>query len=184
MKLPFNFLVVLALLLTLIAVNSGAAEGKKPAYYANEYQSLLNLTTPYGSRVFLGDFGFDRLRSYTIEIPLADLKPPPSEDGGGGDGNGGGGQKRGGVSAKDLQADDDQLVLQANRLYNQGKFQDALTTVDELLRRNPDNVRALVMRGSMMHALGEKEMARKSWTRAAELEPSNQEIQNILQNYR
>ena len=148
-----------------------------PQYYAQEVTGNLNVITPYGTRLFLGDIGFDKLASYKIEIPLEDLKFL------GGDGSEGdqGDRKRRG-SSKGLVANIETLVVQANELYNQGKFQEALSSVDEILRQDPEYVRAHVMRGSLMHVLGEKELAKKSWNKALEIEPNNEELKKLIQS--
>ena len=79
--------------------------------------------------------------------------------------------------------DSDRLVLEANRLYNRRKFFEATSVIDELLRRNPEYPRAWVMKGSLMHVQGHRDLAQKAWEKAIELDPSNREVKSFLQAY-
>jgi len=77
----------------------------------------------------------------------------------------------------------DRLVLEANRLYNRGKFYEASMVVEELLRRSPEHVRGWVMKGSLMHVQGQKDMAKNAWQKALVLDPNNGTVKNLLEKY-
>lgn len=75
--------------------------------------------------------------------------------------------------------DTDRLVLQANRLFNLGKYFDASLVVDELVRKRPEFVRGWVMKGSLLKVQGYNDLALKAWERALVLEPGNKEIRGL-----
>ena len=164
-------------LMSAIVASATAAWAAPAGYSVSQSGNVVTVTTPQGSKVYLGDLGFDRLRSYQFEVSLKDLlAPPPSATSGAGN--------PGAQSPMPAASDDiDSLIAQANRLYNKGKFEDSLRFVDEVLRRNPNHIRAWTMRGSLAHALGRKDAARESWQRARELDPGNDQIKNILESY-
>ena len=170
-----------SLLFMVIESQSGA----DPRYTVTQQGNMVQITSPYGSKVFFADVGFDRMTQYRFEIPIRDLVPQALSGGGTG-GAGSGANEGSGKSpvpasgSPEAVGDDDQLILEANRFYNDGKFEESLKFVEELLRRSPGTVRGWVMKGSLLHVLGQKDMARKSWQHALELDPSNQQIQNIL----
>lgn len=159
----------------------------------------LELTTPYGKRILFGDRGLRESRGYRIEIPLSELQPaelpkaPPSlreiasaqaEE----------------VSQKPEEAeppksltlsektqaaaplydDTDRLILEANRLYNRGKYYAASLTVEDLISKRPDYARAWVMKGSLMYVQGQKDLAKAAWKKAIELDPTNEQVKTYL----
>ncbi len=80
--------------------------------------------------------------------------------------------------------DSDRLVLEANRLFNRRKFDEALATLDELLRRKPTFVRGWIMKGSVMYVRGHKDLAKTAWNQALTLDPENADIKSILEKYK
>ena len=164
-------------LMAAIALFANAAAAAPAGYSVSQSGNVVTVTTPQGSKVYLGDLGFDRLKSYQFEVSLKDLATPPSSASSSA-GN------PGPQSPMPQPSDDiDSLITTANRLYNKGRFEDSLRFVDEVIRRNPNHIRAWTMRGSLAHALGRKEAARESWQRAQELDPGNEQIKNILGSY-
>ena len=79
--------------------------------------------------------------------------------------------------------DSDRYVVEANRLYNRGKFYDATNVVEELLRKRPDHVRGWVMKGSLMKVQGHKESAKNAYLTALKLDPNNAELRKIVEEY-
>jgi tetratricopeptide (TPR) repeat protein len=76
------------------------------------------------------------------------------------------------------------LVLEANHLYNRGKFYEASIYVEELIRKKPDFARGWVMKGSLLYVQGFKDMAKQAWQKALALAPTDQEVKDLLQRYR
>ncbi len=79
--------------------------------------------------------------------------------------------------------DADSLVVDANRLFNRRRFYEALTVVDQLLRKRPEFTRGWLMKGSLLLVQGHKDLAMKAWKKAQELEPANPEVQSVLSRY-
>lgn len=79
--------------------------------------------------------------------------------------------------------DSDRYVVEANRLFNRGKFYDATNVVEELLRKKPDHVRGWVMKGSLMKVQGHKESAKNAYLTALKLDPNNTELRKIVEAY-
>ena len=151
-----------------------AAQDQGEAMHANSDGNLVQVVTPYGSKLLFGDNGFGQYDSYRLEIPIKDFADA-SRGYPGLRGNSDGG-------SQPWQAqDEDSLVVKANELYNQGKFSDSMAFVEEILSRNPSNVRGWIMKGSLMHVMGNKDLAVKAWKRALELDPGNANIQRILE---
>ncbi|MGE4233684.1 MAG: tetratricopeptide repeat protein [Bacteriovoracia bacterium] len=170
---------LIAIFLTASSV-VGINELRADSYRVNAEGNMLFLETPYGTRVFFGDYGFGDLRGYRLEIPIEDLRTKPGEASntlaqGGGNGNGNQNPK----SPSEID-DSDDLIVEANQLYYKGKFRDALKYIDEVLRRKPENVRALIMKGSLMHVLGQKDAAKKSWQKAVKLDPENKDLKTLV----
>lgn len=80
--------------------------------------------------------------------------------------------------------DSDRLVLEANRLFNRRKFDEALSTIDELLRRKPNYIRGWIMKGSVMYVRGHKDLAKTAWNQALTLDPNNEDVKSILEKYK
>lgn len=80
--------------------------------------------------------------------------------------------------------DSDRLVLEANRLFNRKKFDEALSAIDELLRRKPNYIRGWIMKGSVMYVRGHKDLAKTAWNQALAIEPENSDVKSILEKYK
>lgn len=141
-------------------------------YAVTESGNLVFVKTPWGSSVYIGPVGLDSLKTYSFEIPLSDFRAglPTSI------------KNEAGNSQSDTNqlGDTSTLISEANRLYNKGDFTKSLRYVDEVVRRDPKSVRAWVMKGSLMHVMGHKDLARQAWQKALELDPKNSQVQSIL----
>jgi tetratricopeptide (TPR) repeat protein len=84
----------------------------------------------------------------------------------------------------ELLGDIDPLVVRANRLYNQRRYVEASQFVDEILRRRPDYVRGWLMRGSLHHVLGHRDLAAEAWQKARELAGDDPDIRPALEGLR
>lgn len=147
---------------------------KTELFHATQSGNIMQVRSPYGTTLYIGDIGFDRLNHYEIEIPLGDLRTQTSGvfvDSSGRVASGPHGESPDEVST---------LIVEANQLYNQGKYQLALKYVDELLQRDPGNVRGWIMKGSLFLVLGEKGLAREAWDKALGLDPKNSQLKNML----
>lgn len=145
-------------------------------FRAHQEGNLLHIYSPYGTKLYFGDVSFSSLNSYRLEIPLIDLKPQAFNSDGGSAGNS---RNDSQSSAKEM-PQNDSLILKANELYNKGKFLEAFSYVEELLRRDHKNVRGWIMKGSLLHVTGQKDLAILAWKEAANIDPDNQEIKKIL----
>ena len=149
-----------------------------PAVYGvTQDNNLVFVKTPWGSSVYIAPVGFNSIDSYTFEIPLSDFRTGLTRD------------QTGDPPGPNIKSSSDaptgdinMLIAEANRLYNIGDFNRALQYVDAASERQPGNVRAWVMKGSLMHVLGHPDLAQQAWAKALELDPNNKQIQNILQN--
>lgn len=156
-------------------------------YSAIQQGNLLFLNNPYGTKTFLGDLEFGSLSSYRFEVPISELRPP-SQPAAGGAGGGGAENSSGNSSGQSTKSptnldSEEMLVVQANRLYQENKISESLQFVEELLRRNPGHIRGWMMKGSLMHTLGHKDFAKQAWDKAAELDPSNEQMKNVKESY-
>ncbi len=151
----------------------------------------LQVVTPYGNKTITGDFPIETSSNYRIEVPLQDLVPAPAKDKPWEkyERRNPSSQGENGFSPPQIRAmqdydDTDRLVLEANHLYNQGRFYDASNVVEEILKRNPKYVRALLMKGSLMYVQGQKDLAKKAWEEASLLQPGDKEIKGIMERYK
>ena len=78
----------------------------------------------------------------------------------------------------------DSLILKANRLFHKGKYYEAALYVDEVLRRNPENMRAWLMKGSALYKLGQKDLAQKAWKQATALDTEQKETKGLMERYK
>lgn len=81
----------------------------------------------------------------------------------------------------DTYDDSDKLIVEANYLYNKGRFYDATVVMENVLRRRPTYVRGWIMKGSLMYVQGHKDLARKAWKQALDLDKNNNEVKELLQ---
>ncbi|MBU2490686.1 MAG: tetratricopeptide repeat protein, partial [Proteobacteria bacterium] len=61
----------------------------------------------------------------------------------------------------------------ATLLARHGRLRESAALYQDLLRQDPDNIKALVNQGHVLRLLGQKEEAGKSYARALELDPGN-----------
>lgn len=155
---------------------SSSSKAANPSGYAvSQTENLLMVKTPWGQSLYIAPVGFDAINNYSFEIPLSDFRTtinknmPPAQSG-----------ESSLANSSDLSADVDVLISEANRLYNEAEFTKSLQYVDQICLRDPKNIRAWVMKGSLMHVLGHKDLAKQAWQKAAELDPNNLQLQNIL----
>ena len=161
MKLLLFFTLVLGTLF------SGRARADAPAFRAREGEGTLIVESPYGETLVQGAKSLDGHPDYEITIPLGTLRKP---------GRAG--------RAGDASADVEKLLAAANAAYQRADFPRALSLVNEALEKNPSEIRAILMKGSLAYLAGRREEARKLWSRAHELDPANEEITRTLEKYR
>jgi hypothetical protein len=176
-----------------------------PGFYSvKESENQIELSTPYGTIQIPTGFGANV--PYRLSIPLEDLKkgapsrefapadggkaPEPREDGQPAPLNLTSAQKSGPLFASPASPtptvivdDADTLVVDANRLFNRRRYYEALTVVDQILRKRPDFTRGWLMKGSLLLVQGHKELAMKAWRKAKEIEPENPEVLAVLERY-
>lgn len=144
---------------------------KDQRYRVTAFGDNFTITSPFGSKVYIGDIDIAKKRSYRFEIMKEDLKPtaypyeiPKSE-----------------VKEKAKKSQTvKQLLLEANFHYSQGELNKSLIFIEEAIQREPKNVRALTMKGSLMHAQGDSEMARYYWEKASKEDPSNLQLKALI----
>jgi tetratricopeptide (TPR) repeat protein len=78
----------------------------------------------------------------------------------------------------------DRMVVEVNHLYNLGKYYEASVWVEELIRKRPKYTRAYIMKGSLMWVQGHKDIAKKTWEEALNLEPNNDEVKTLLERFK
>lgn len=170
-----------------------------PGFYSvTETESQIELKTPYGTLHVPTGFGSNV--PYRLSIPVDQLKKnagplgekpeladKPGEPTKVGDlglllptGKAVAGEKD---TPRVIIDDADSLVVDANRLFNRRRYYEALTVVDQLLRKRPEYTRGWLMKGSLLLVQGHKDLAMKAWRKAQELEPANPEIQSVLSRY-
>jgi len=154
----------------------GTGWAKTPGYMVSQDKNLLNIKTPWGSNLFMAPVGFEDLESYSFEIPLADFRTQARKEATDGPSDNASSKR----TDPSVMGDVSSLIVEANRLYNQGDFRHALGYVDEVNQREPQNVRGWIMKGSLMHVMGHRDLAKQAWQKALELDPANQQIQRIL----
>lgn len=152
-------------------------------YQIAEVGNNLFLNSPYGSRVYFGDMGLQSLQHYELVVNIEDLRLMRKAREGGEPGDSSDSSSGNSNKSDAFKQDDSILIVKANELYNKGEFTESMKYVEEMLRRNRANTRGWVMKGSLFHAMGEKDLAKQAWEQAQALEPDNQEIQSILENY-
>jgi tetratricopeptide (TPR) repeat protein len=161
-----------------------SARAKDNKYQVVDIGNNLQLNTPYGTRIYFGDVGFADYDNWRLEIPISDIRQYGADSNGKNSAAPGGGAGEGSPGKPFGSLEDNALLLSANDLYNQGKFRESLGFVEEMIRRDEKNIRAWIMRGSLYHALGQKDLAKTAWESARKLDPENKDVQRILENYR
>jgi tetratricopeptide (TPR) repeat protein len=149
-------------------------------YKAIENNSLLNLKTPQGPVFYFSEKNFSQMDSYRAEISYADIEKNFPQNNGHSP-NDKSNKTDAADSASNIGSVDEVLVA-ANKHYNEGKFEKSLSYVEEILKRRPQHLRAWIMRGSLYRILGFKEQALESYKKASELDSKNEELKNIIRN--
>jgi tetratricopeptide (TPR) repeat protein len=179
-------------------------------FKVKETGNKIEITSPWGQKSYETEFLLGAMKHYRIEIPIEDLRPPmtpmDTPPGGGRDlasvapvqsteaqksielkitGNEARKDGPNGLVTDTPSTYDstDRLILEANRLYNLKRFYEASVYVEELIRKNPSLVRAWVMKGSLLHVQGYGDLAKKAWAKAAELDPQDPQVKDILKRY-
>lgn len=148
----------------------------------------IQVVTPYGNKTLSGDYPIEGSSNYRIEVPIADLMPKEKP--------GRPWEQRAPASKEDFgfspppykgvhdYDDTDRLVLEANHLYNQGRYFDATLVVETILKKNPKYVRGWLMKGSLMYVQGQKDLAKKAWDEAVTISPDDTEVRTALERYK
>lgn len=178
-------------------------------FKVRETGNKIEVTSPWGVKSYETEFNLGAMKHYKIEIPLEDLRPAmkaqmdrpesprelASTPGAPGSVTGSCENPRGNPSEyadrkpnaiPDTPSEydsTDRLILEANHLYNRGKFYEASVYVEELIRKNPGFVRAWVMKGSLLYVQGYSDLAKKAWAQAATLDPADPQVKDILKRY-
>ncbi|RLG22068.1 hypothetical protein DRN72_03100 [Methanosarcinales archaeon] len=74
------------------------------------------------------------------------------------------------------------VLSQADELYKQGKYEEALSLYKNILSTNPNDVYALYAKGNCLYKMGDFFGAIESYQKALELDPQNYVIMNNLGN--
>jgi len=186
-------------LLLILAVGN-LALAQVDDYHIKQPPGSVQLQTPYGEKTILFDTpDGERPRTYRLQIPIADLKPPVEEVAKAEPAReptavtppaatapeapkAAEVPKAPEVAPEPAYDDSDSLILEANRLFNRGDYFTATTKVDQLLRRNPKFTRAWVMKGTLLYTQGFKDLAKNAWEKAYALSDNNdQEVKRLLE---
>lgn len=130
----------------------------------------LRLDGPYGKKDLFGPSGLRDLRNFRVTVPLAEWRKQAEA-------------QTAAPPALNFEADTNQLLTKANEAYVAAEFPRALSLVETALTRAPQNLRALMMKGSLLHLSGQKSAARETWRKAQELDPANPEIIRVLEKF-
>jgi len=74
------------------------------------------------------------------------------------------------------------MLSQADELYKQGKYEEALSLYENILSTNPNDVYALYAKGNCLYKMGDFLGAIESYQNALKLDPQNYVIMNNLGN--
>lgn len=72
-------------------------------------------------------------------------------------------------------------IAEVQELYERGKYELAMVRLGRLDEAYPNDVKILSMKGSLWLKLGRKELARKAWEQALQLDPDNEMIAGALE---
>jgi|GEM_PF-3215104 len=187
----------------------GAVPIPESGFKVRETGNKIEVTSPWGVKSYETEFNLGAMKHYKIEIPLEDLRPamkaqmdrpesprelastPGAASNFTGSCEGPRGAQSEYAERKPNAIPDtpseydstDRLILEANHLYNRGKFYEASVYVEELIRKNPGFVRAWVMKGSLLYVQGYSDLAKKAWAQAAQLDPADPQVKDILKRY-
>lgn len=73
-----------------------------------------------------------------------------------------------------------QLMQEATRLASAKRFSEALARVEKVIETDPKNDDALAAKGSLMYLMKDFDGAQAAWTRALEVNPSNDSVRSSL----
>jgi len=162
------------------------------SYFATESGNKIEVIMPDGKKkIIFGELNLPSVGSYKIEIPLKSLKEPfeikdqiKKLEEGVND------KKEEPVKTDVNEASEkkliveydntDRLVVEANYLFNQGRYYEATIYVEELLRKNPNFSQGWAMKGSLLYVQGYKDLAKKAYDQALKLDPNNEEVKSFL----
>ena len=188
----------------------GAPPIPEAGFKVRETGNKIEVTSPWGVKSYETEFNLGAMKHYKIEIPLEDLRPamkaqmdrPESPRDLASTPGGPVGSVTGSCESTTRTQNDylerrpnaipdtpseydstDRLILEANHLYNRGKFYESSVYVEELIRKNPGFVRAWVMKGSLLYVQGYSDLAKKAWAQAAVLDPADPQVKDILKRY-
>lgn len=116
-----------------------------------------------GHQTFLSDGDLAHEDHYRLEIPIAQLQKGSTSD-----------------PEQTNQFSEETLLAQANDLFHERRYTDALKLVDVVLSRKPENFRAWSMKGSLLHSLGDQVNAQAAWSRSLSLHPNQPELRRAL----
>lgn len=74
----------------------------------------------------------------------------------------------------------DQLLQDALDAIRNGRFIQAISTLQRVLQLEPDNIPALTRMGSAYWAMEKKDIARQNWKKVLQLDPGNREVIQFL----
>lgn len=77
----------------------------------------------------------------------------------------------------------EQLLEKSLEMIYAGRYSESVSTCEEALTLEPNNIIALTRMGSAYWAMGRKEKAYKVWKRVIELEPDNKAVKEQLKKY-
>lgn len=111
---------------------------------------------------------------YEIDIPLSIAQQRPPAAAGGAPGAGAAQGDLGSLLAA-------QYLERAQKAMLDGDYNEALRQVNLVLAVQPDNVQALMMKGSTYYAMGNYQLASEQWEQVLTIDPSNQEVREFQQ---
>lgn len=112
--------------------------------------------------------------------------------GGGGNGSGGGAGAQNTVSSNPSNPPQapkepppiDSILVQADRLYNEGKYEEALSLLDQAEKQSPQNPQLLSMKGSLYYVMDWKESAARYWQKSVAINPNQPDVQEHINQLR
>jgi tetratricopeptide (TPR) repeat protein len=72
------------------------------------------------------------------------------------------------------------LMNEANRLVLSKRFSEAITRIEKILELDPKNSEAMAAKGSVLYLMKDLEGAKIAWTKALELNPSDEGVRSSL----
>lgn len=151
------------------------AANSSDQYSVQQHGDLLVVTYPGGQRVYVGNSEFSEERHYRIQVPIPGQAAPIAKE-----------------SANILAQTQDSkprrepmnieaMLAKANRFYFRGDMKNANHIVDSILFADRENVRAWIMKGSLMRAQGREDLANRAWQHAKTLDPQNPFLEQVVE---